>query len=488
MRTARLAALGFAFVACSGSSGPADSGPLTSFAANAAAAQGAMLEDFYDGQGEWNACVPSGACFTDNFDWGADSMTNALYLRWEGTHDPAIATVMGALNATALTWPPCSLPDCIALSDVPSWDSIASSREYAVTQDAGALARAEANFAVVDQSNAFALGACPGIDYQQAGAGDGGNILKTLETDSNYVKAALLLYEETGTPSYLQKAETKYQAVRQYFLDPTVPLYTVFVFDDGGVCWQAPRKFFASVNGNLIWAGLHLARDTGQATYQDQAWATATAVTQDLGDGTGVFADMEDEDDVEAPLVEGMLELSGDAGFARAWILANAAAAQASRTPQGVYGRYFDGPPPETVTEWQSNGSFALAFAAALVAPDGGFAPDPFWSGATYVDAGYADPPFSISFTGRGVALVGTLGAVCCYLGHAQVLVDGVQTFNETGIVQNESPPSVSLPDSILFAWRWPDAGAHTLQFEPGPYDPKEGGSFLQLSGYEVVP
>ncbi len=466
-----------------------DAGTQVTFAAAADEAAGALGRYYYAG-GAWNGCVPSDQCYTDDVDWGADSMTDTLFLRWEEAPDAGEAPMLRALGDNAEVWPACNLPSCGLLSDVPSWDSVALSRIYTVTRDGGALARAESDFAMVDESNAFALGACPAIDYQQAGAADGGNELKTLETDSNYVKAALLLWEETSERAYLDKAAAKYAAIRRYFLDPEVPLYTAFVFDDGGSCWQLPRRFFASVNGNLIWAGVHLAAATGDGGYLADAVATGGAVARDLNDSSGLYDEMQSEFDVVEPLVEGMEELAKQGqDFARDWILTNATAARASRTPQGIFGRHLDGPPPrQAVTEWESNGGFALAFAAASLAPGAPVAPDPFWASAAFVDAGFSDPPFSLSFRGRGIALVGTIGDVCCKPGHARVLVDGTETFDETGIWQNASPTQTSLPGSILFAWRWPDAGSHTLDFEPGAYDPHEGGSYLHLTGYEVVP
>ncbi len=65
-------------------------------------------------------------------------------------------------------------------------------------------------FNLVDSTDSanFAIGACPSIDYQRAGGGPGK--LKTLETDSNYIKAALLPYQVTGNRSYRTKSEQKY--------------------------------------------------------------------------------------------------------------------------------------------------------------------------------------------------------------------------------------------------------------------------------------
>ncbi len=475
--------------------GPGDAGSARTFATAAQEAAVALAHEFYDGDGHWNACVPAN-CYTANYDWGADSLTDALYLRWVQSHDPLIVPWMRALDATATEWKPCVVPYCMAWSDIPLWDSIASVRVFEVTEDAAALDRAKSDFDTVAASAAFATGACPSIDYQQQP--NGGPIgLKTLETDSNFVKAALLLYEQTSDAAYLRRAAQKYRAVRRYFLDPEVPLYTVFVIDDGNACAQVPHRFFASVNGNMIWAGVHLSRATGDAAYQDDAVATAEAVAGQLSDAAGLFEDLEGEDDLVEPLVEGMSELAGEQPFARDWILKNATAAQAARNGEGLFGRFFGGPPPGgPVTEWQANGGFALSFTAAALSPDAPVVPDPFWSAGSYVDAGFSDPPFSIAFEGRGIALVGTLGEVCCAgAGHARVFVDGTETFDETGIWQNESPASVappsasaSLPGSILFSWRWPAPGTHTLLLEPGLPNPKEGGSYLHVQGYTVAP
>jgi hypothetical protein len=94
--------------------------------------------------------------------------------------------------------------------------------------------------------------------------------------------------------------------------------------------------------------------------------------------------------------------------------------------------------------------------------------------------------PAQITFTGSGIALIGTIGARCCESGHARVFIDGRETFDHIGIWQNKSSSGRSLADSVLFAWRWPTPGRHTLTFQPGLANAKEGGSFLHLVGYEL--
>jgi hypothetical protein len=148
---------------------------------------------FYNGAGLWHMCVPV-ACFTKNLDWGADSLTYVLYLRWMLARDPTVPPIMATLSQTARAWVPANTGS----SDTAMWDAIADAREYQVTRARTALAKAEAAFSWVDSVKAadFAAGACPGIDYQWP-HGRGGD-LKTLETASNYIKAALLLYRTTG--------------------------------------------------------------------------------------------------------------------------------------------------------------------------------------------------------------------------------------------------------------------------------------------------
>jgi len=87
---------------------------------------------------------------------------------------------------------------------------------------------------------------------------------------------------------------------------------------------------------------------------------------------------------------------------------------------------------------------------------------------------------------GSAVAFVGTLGEHCCEAGHARVFVDGAETFNGIGIWQNKSSSGRSIPNTVLFAWRWPTAGTHTIRFEDGLQNGKEGGSFLHVQAYLV--
>jgi hypothetical protein len=96
--------------------------------------------------------------------------------------------------------------------------------------------------------------------------------------------------------------------------------------------------------------------------------------------------------------------------------------------------------------------------------------------------------PASLTFTGTGIALIGTLGEQCCDVGHARVLLDGVETSDTTGIWQNESSSGRTIPDTVLFAWRWPTSGRHTLTIYPGIADAKEGGSFVHIQSYLVDP
>jgi len=459
------------------------------FATLASAAVATLEREYYTGAGTWNMCVPAG-CRVKNSDWGADSLTYTLYLHWALTRDRRVVPIARTLTGTAPQYG--ARPG--SWSDVPMWNSIADVRDYQMTGSPGALHKAEAAFASVASAgrDAFAAGACPAIDYQQRGGGT--DHLKTLETDSNYVKAAILLYQQTGRHGYLTMARAKYAAARRYFLSRGVPLYTVYVFDNGRRCSALRARYFASVNGNMIWNGAELAAVTKDQDYLAEAIATARAVRRYLSDAAGVFADLQAENDVVEPLVEAMylLATSDDQAFARDWLLRSAAAAAGDVTSRGTYGRFFDGPPPTApVTAWQVNGGLSLMIAAAALDPTGAGAARALWHRAVFVRDGKWLPArggaVRIRFTGRAIAIIGTLGEHCCQTGHATVSIDGRPLTDRTGIWQDESSAGRSIPGAILFAWRWPGPGTHTITVGPARYNPKEGGTFFHMTGYELV-
>jgi hypothetical protein len=439
----------------------------------------------YAGNGLWKTCLRDD-CSRVNRDWGADALTYALYLRWKTTRDRNLLPVFHALVATSPTHGPCRRRRCTEWSDVPEWDAIASAREYQATGEALALSRSEAAYASVERSTAYGGGACPDIRYQRPAAGGGG--LKTLETDGNAVKAALLLYAAAHDRHYLSDAIARYSAIRARYFDREAQLYTVYVFDDGKQCRQVPHRFFASVNGDMIWNGLALAKFTRNRTYRDEALATADSVDRRLADARGVYADLQAENDVAEPLVEAMYEVAvrepRRATFARAWIARNMAAALNARRADGTYGRFFDGPAPSApATAWQTNGGLALAIAAAALAPREPARPNDDWRRAHTEQVSIVTEglPASLTFTGSGIALIGTLGERCCEPGHARVLVDGAETYDRTGIWQNKSSSSKSLPDSVLFAWRWPASGRHEIRLLAADPNAKEGDTFIHV-------
>jgi hypothetical protein len=455
-----------------------------------------LLQDFYS-DGRWKACLSG--CTSHNTDWGADALTYTLFLRWTiHGHDPSVVTYLNRLSTTAPTWqPPCHvLAGCHQpWSDQPLWDAVALSREYEATglTNAAILSKAQAAFNVVDGADpsVYLFGACPSIPYQQPGGG--ASQLKTLETASTYIKAALLLYGSTNNASYLTKARAAYATVRRYFLDPTLPLYTVYVFDNGTSCRQVPGRFFASVNGNMIDNGLRLAQATGEQSYRDDALATAQAVADHLSDASGVYANLQAENDIAEPLIEAMYAVATDEhqAFARTWLLAAASASASALKPDGAYSRFFDGPPQVgTSSAWQANGGYALAVAAAGLDPSGTPTTTAAWTNATSHPSSITTTtlPASITFMGTGIALIGTLGEHCCKAGHARVFIDGTETVDTTGIWQNKSSAGISIPHTVLFAWRWPTEGLHTLQIQPGIANAKEGGSFIDISSYLVTP
>jgi hypothetical protein len=457
------------------------------YASRATKAVSLLERRFYNGTGLWHMCLQL-PCTTKNRDWGSDSLTYVLYFRWMLTRDRSVPPIMRTLASTAHAW----VPGDKGSSDTVMWDAIAEAREYQVTRSPVALAKSIQAFRWVDSvmAHGFATGACPDIDYQWPHGGGTG--LKTLETATNYIKAALLLHEITGSAAYLAKAETEYQQVRRYFLAGSAPLYTVYVFDNGSTCRPLPGRYFASVNGNMIWAGSTLAAATGNRAYLTQAVATAEAVRAHLGDGTGVYADLQADNDVSEPLIEAMYRLAfhDHQRFAARWLLTSASAAGADQNAAGEFGRFFDGPPPTgPATAWQINGGAALMQAAAALDPRGSPADPGFWTRASFIadTRGLAGSELRITVTGRAIAIMGSIGDVCCVSGHARVFVDGVETFDRTGIWQNMTSPSVQQPGQVLFAWRWPKSGRHTIAIKPGIPDPEEGGSFFQMDGYLVV-
>ncbi len=499
-------ALAIALMGCTGIAAPADAalsgrtalsadygrpdlnGRL-SYARLAASAAGALERYYYTGSGTWNMCVPA-ICNQTNTDWGADSLTYALYLHWQLTGDPSVAPIMKALTGTARRYTAADGE----WSDIPEWDAIADIREYQVTGNTTALIDAKSAFDVVgsEDTASFAAGACPSIDYQRPGGGR--NKLKTLETDSNYVKAALLLYQVTGKPSYLVSAERKYHAIRRYFLSARSALYTAYVLDSGERCTQVPGQFFASVNGNMIWDGASLANITGSRHYLTQAVATARAVGRYLCDDTGVFTDLQTENDIVEPLVEGMylLATTDRQRFARAWLLSSASAAAADRTAVGGYGRFFNGPAPlGPVTAWQVNGGIAVMIAAAKLDP-GGHPADPwYWRQAVFVSderSLQAGPrgAVRITFSGSAIAIIGTLGQQRGKPGHARVLIGGHPMFNRIGIWQGEFSGQRGLADTVLFVWRWPAPGMHRLTVAAAR-DRPPGSTSFDMTGYYVV-
>src|SRR5262249_738869 len=150
-----------------------------------------MLETtFYNGLGLWRMCDPA-ICNTKNRDWGADSLTNLLYFRWLIAHDRTVLPILRTLAGTAHTW----IDGERGSSDSVMWDAVANVRMYQATGSKAALAKAEAALRWLGTVRGLGTGACPNVDYQWPFGYK--SHLKTIETASNYVKAALLLYKIT---------------------------------------------------------------------------------------------------------------------------------------------------------------------------------------------------------------------------------------------------------------------------------------------------
>ena len=449
---------------------------LPTFSSAGTEATATLLNVYYAGSGMWRTCNRS-TCRTTDSDWGADSATSALYLRWNATHDPKLRSIASELLAAGPRYSePCASKPCPAWSDTPAWDAVAFLREAQILEgDPTAIARAKAAFRYVARSPVFSGGACAEIPYQLPQPSQ--HRVKTLETDANLIKAAILLYQMTHEQQYLDAAIRRYADDRRYFLDTSVPLYTVHVVDEAGACAQTARRFFASVNGNMIWNGLQLGRITRQHEFYDQALETARAVDSALSDERGVFVDLQGENDVVEPLVEAMYELARreHLAFARAWVLRNAEAALSSRAGDGTFSRFFDGPPQQTSSIWESNGGLALEIAAAGLDPEGVAVSDRGWRVRRSDGTFLTEVPATISFEGSGIALIGTIGQ-SCETAHLRVFVDGVETFDRTGLWQNHNMPQ---NESVRFAWRWPVPGKHTVRIEAS--DPTIGSDAMHL-------
>jgi hypothetical protein len=433
---------------------------------------------FYDGNGSWRECNDADCTATDS-DWGADSATYALYLRWTTTHD---ASIRGAMSQLLDNGPqygdPCAQAPCPAWSDTPAWDAVAFMREGEITgEQRQAVDRAEAAVRYVEQSAAFAGGACSGVPYQQAQPN--GSHVKTLESDANLIKANLLLYGATRDRDYLDDALLRYGDDRTWFYDYGANLYTVHVVDDGTQCRQVPARFFASVNGDMIWNAVQLWHYTGDRHFYNEALATAQSVDRNLSDARGVFADLQGENDVVEPLVEAMYDLAAQerVQFAREWILRSAAAALSARASDGTFARLFDGPAQRTSSIWESNGGLALEIAAGALDAGGEATAADAWIGGQDVGETITTLPATIAFNGAGIALSGTIGRLF-ESGHVHVFIDGVETFDHTGLWQNYSMPP---GDSVFFAWRWPTAGPHVIRLEPA-MDTLAGAAQLHLN------
>jgi hypothetical protein len=478
-------------------------GPVPgTFAALASDATTEVTTRWYSHGNTWLDCTDP-SCGSRGNDWGVDSMVNVLYERWELTRDPVVSALLkNQIEGSELPFPsPCMTPCGPTASDVAMWDAVAALRTYAVTGNQNDLGIARMDYNYVAHSALFALGQCPDIDFQLTQyAGGAQKVVKTLETDANRILAAVLLWDQTKDPALLSDARAMYAAVRRRYLDPALPLYTVYVRDDSTTCTQIPQRFFASVNGVMIEAGLELSRATGDQTYATDAAATKHAIAQ-LADNRGIFADLQAENDIVEPLVIAMLRFASDLGDgeAREWIIRNAAAAANARTADGTaYGRFFDGPPPApgTIsTIWQTNGGFALMIAAGYLSPSGVPEPQNFWQNASVRNQEVTTAlPSVIPFTGSAVALFGTIGETSAEPGHAHILIDGQQMTDLTGIWQNKdlaltpNRTEVMLPNSVLFAWRWPSSGAHTLTILPGEANEKEGSSFVHIRYELIVP
>src|SRR5262245_46359032 len=136
------AALCAAALAVSGSAQAGGAAGHQTFAAAGRQAVATVLGVWAAGPGLWRACnAPD--CEAGNRDWGDDSLTYVLALRYSTTHDASLLAPLRALTASAPAYPAaCATPDgCASWSDVPEWDAIALADEYEATGDPAAVAK-----------------------------------------------------------------------------------------------------------------------------------------------------------------------------------------------------------------------------------------------------------------------------------------------------------------------------------------------------------
>jgi len=453
-----------------------------------------IMRHWYAGGSRFRACSDCSAA--TNSDWGADSLIDVLYERWLLTHEEPVAETFANIVADE---PGDTLG---GFSDVPMWDAVAAIRAFDVTRDPRALAEARREYHALASSTRYALDPCRALDFQIRDGGGGG--LKTLETDANRILAAASIAQRSTDAAErratLADAQRVYAAIRAAFLDPRLPLYTVYVFGAGGRCLQTPRgQFFASVNGRMIEAGLALAAATRQRRYADDARATGKAIAL-LADARGVFVDEQAQNDIVAPLVLAMLALArdGDAGAAD-WIVRNALAAASARASNGSYGRFFAGPPPPagaTVSIFETNGGLALMVAAGALAPGRRPERDAWQRGARHA-VSLTAVPASYEFFGSGIALIGALprkgSPVCrrltvgdCEGGRVGLRIDRRRPVDEIGIWQGKA--LVGSKATVLFAWRWPHAARHRIDFDPVRFNAKQGGTGMAVGEVVLLP
>jgi hypothetical protein len=447
------------------------------------ASTSAIQDLWFAGDGSWKQCLAA-TCPTANTGLGADVLTYNSYFGWKPQHEssylPLLDKVAAAIPQFAT---PCASTSCHLRSDVPMWDAVALLRAYDGNETSSpGMDKAKAALNAFDRSSAYFGGACPEIAYLEPFGGK--SKIKALAAESAYAKAAMLIFHFNNDKSYVDRAERRYLAARKYYFDPKAGLYTAYVIDDGKHCTQVPRRFLAGVNGNMIYTAYLLGTTRGQI-YRDQALAEAKTAATKLNDARGIFAGLQDENDTADPLAEVMYAIAyyWAQDFARDWMLRNATAAEGARTASGSIGRFLDGPPPEDgVSSVQTSGGFAITLGAQALQPVDVPSPEPGWKTARFVPLNVAKVPAVIKFTGSGIALRGTLGDPCCPNG-ARVFIDGVETFDHTGIQQSISPAGL-FPNAVLFAWQWPTSGPHEIRLEAN--SPSDADHAIRLSGYEV--
>ncbi len=227
----------------------------STFALAGTLATDTLLKRFSTGRGSWALCSPS-LCGSADQDWGADSLTYTLALRERTRPAPALLRTLAQLALAAPRYPAaCSGRSCVGWSDVPSGmrsPSRASTRPHTSRGPSRRRRRPSRSSRTRPCTRAVRA-----LRSGTSSPTEAANDLKTLETDGNAIKAALLLYARAARRRIPRDRRAPLCGGPKLLSRPRGRRSTpTYVFDNGAHCAQLPHRFFASGNGNMIWNGV----------------------------------------------------------------------------------------------------------------------------------------------------------------------------------------------------------------------------------------